>query len=179
MSSDYIENLVEQSKNGDVEAFGKLYELFARDMYRFAYYYTSSKLLAEDAVSDAVLSAFENIKKLKKAESFKPWLFKILFNCCRQKQKEKAVSYNFTELSELRNETAEQTDICVSIGLKRALETISQQEKEIVILAFACGYTSYEIAEMLGTKPGTVRSKLSRAAAKLRTQLQTQNGVAE
>ena len=54
MSSENIKNLVRQAQGGNAEAFGKLYSLYADDMFRFAFYHTSSKTLAEDAVGDAV-----------------------------------------------------------------------------------------------------------------------------
>ena len=69
MSSDFIENLVVQTQNGDADAFGELYSVYAKDMYRFALYYTGSRFLAEDAVSDAALFAFEKIGQLKKKSS--------------------------------------------------------------------------------------------------------------
>ena len=42
---------------------------------------------AEDAVSEAVLSAYENIHKLRKEEAFRSWIFQILANVCRRKLK--------------------------------------------------------------------------------------------
>ena len=64
MSSN-VENLVAKSKKGDTVAFGDLYEIYSVDMFRFAYYYTGSKSLAEDCVSEAVLIAFRKIGELK------------------------------------------------------------------------------------------------------------------
>ncbi|MCM1364476.1 MAG: RNA polymerase sigma factor [Faecalibacterium sp.] len=171
MSSNNIDVLINKAIDGDTDSFGELYSIFASDMYRFAYYYTSSKQLAEDAVGDAVLSAFQNIGKLKNSASFKPWLFKILFNCCKQKQKEKMISSNQTELSSIENTVSTQNDYSLHIDLRCALDALSDKEREIVILAFACKYKSEEIAQMLELNPNTVRSKLSRAAAKLRKSL--------
>lgn len=171
MSSNNIDVLVSKARKGDADAFGELYSIFASDMYRFAYYYTSSTQLAEDAVGDAVLSAFQNIGKLKNSASFKPWIFKILFNCCKQKQKEKMISSTQTELSAIENTVSTQTDYYLHIDLRLALDSLSDEEREIVIIAFACKYKSEEIAEMLKLNANTVRSKLSRAAAKLRKSL--------
>ena len=62
MSSLTVEKLVTTAKNGDADAFGELYALYARDLYRFALYYTGSPTLAQDAVGDAVLSIIVRIK---------------------------------------------------------------------------------------------------------------------
>lgn len=167
MKSEFI-NLVSDAQQGNAEAFGKLYERFAKDMYRFAFFYTSSPVLAEDAVSDAVLIAFEKIKSLKKPESFRSWLFKILFVCCTKKQKEKANAKNLVNLSDVQNLSTQPKDYIKNLELQKAMETLSGEEREIVVLSFALDYTSEEISSLLGIKPATVRSKLSRAAAKMR-----------
>lgn len=172
MSSKVIHNLVKRAQKGDADAFGELYSHYADDMYRFAYYYTSSKHYAEDAVSDAVMLAFENICFLKKADSFKSWLFKILFNCCKKKQKEKAMILNQTVFSSLTGLCMDQTNHLENLALEKALEQLSDEERNIIVLCFACGYKSSEIGEMLEMKSATVRSKLSRAVAKLRVSLE-------
>lgn len=167
MSSDIIENLVVQTQNGNAESFGELYSLFAKDMYRFALYYTGSPFLAEDAVSDAALAAFQKIGQLKRKEAFKPWLFKILFNCCKKQQREKALSLKKTELS-VAEDIAESGDRLESLAVKTALAALETQEREILLLSFIGGYSSGEIGEMLSMKSGSVRSKKNRTVSKLR-----------
>lgn len=175
MSSQLTLDLVKKAQSGDCEAFGKLYGIYADDMYRFAVYYTSSSYYAHEAVSEAVLSAFENIGKLKNAESFKSWIFKILFFKCTKKQKEKAQSAFVQELSAAENISAAPHDYIRNFELNQAMEKLSEKEREIVILSFACGYTSDEIGQMLNLKAATVRSKLSRAAAKIRNYMTSEN----
>ena len=167
MSSNLIENLVTQAQSGNVDAFGELYEIFSKDMYRFALYYTGSPFLAEDAVSDAALAAFQKIGQLKRKEAFKPWLFKILFNCCKKQQREKALSLKKTELS-VAEDIAESGDRLESLAVKTALAALETQEREILLLSFIGGYSSGEIGEMLSMKSGSVRSKKARSVKKLR-----------
>ena len=166
MSSNIIEDLVVQSQNGNAEAFGELYSLFSKDMYRFAFYYTGSRFLAEDAVSDAALCAFEKIGQLKKKSAFKSWLFSILFNCCKKQQKEKALSLQRVELSEAgeipKDGGYENSE------LKMLLSSLDESEREIILLSFVGGYSSGEIGEMLSMKSGSVRSKKNRTVSKLR-----------
>ena len=83
MSSKIIDNLVSSAKNGSAEAFGELYEMYSKDMFRFAYYYLGSYAMAEDCVSECVCLAFQKIGSLRKSSSFKSWLFKILSNKCK------------------------------------------------------------------------------------------------
>ena len=166
MSSNLIENLVVQSQNGNVEAFGELYSIFSKDMYRFALYYTGSRVLAEDAVSDAALNAFEKIGQLKKKSAFKSWLFTILFNCCKKQQKEKALSLRCVELSEA--EEISKDGGYEKVVVKSLLSSLEEDEREILLLSFIGGYSSGEIGEMLSMKSGSVRSKKNRTVSKLR-----------
>lgn len=173
-----IKELVTLAKNGDAEAFGELYELYYKDMYCYACCVTGSESLAQDAVSDAVLSAFRQIKTLKKAEAFKGWLFRILCASCKryytEEQKKKALVYlddeNGGYAEPLSFESVE-----LSVELKRALEILSVEEKEIVLLSVLGNYKSHEIADMLDYPPSTVRSKLKRSLKKLRTVLDGEN----
>ena len=170
MSSEITANLVKRSQKGDIDAFGELYEMYSHDMYNFAFYYTSSSYFAQEAVSDAVLIAFQNIKRLKKAESFKSWRFKILFNRCKQKQKEKAIMSYQKEISALDGYTSE-AETGEKAELNMALSALTDEEREIILLSFACGYKSEETGKILSMKSATVRSKQRRAIMKMRTYL--------
>ena len=64
---------VQQAKKGDSHAFARLYEIYYKDLYHFALYYTKDSITAEDAVSSAVLKAFEQLHKLRKNDAFKSW----------------------------------------------------------------------------------------------------------
>jgi len=173
-----IKELVTLAKNGDADAFGELYEFYYKDMYCYACYVTGSESLAQDAVSDAVLSAFRQIKTLKKAEAFKGWLFKILCASCKRyytdEQKRKSLVYLDDENGGC-SEPMSFESIELSVELKRALETLSVEEREIVLLSVLSNYKSHEIAEMLDYPSSTVRSKLKRALAKLRDVLGDEN----
>lgn len=166
--SSKIEDLVRSAKNSDAAAFGELYELYARDMFRFAYYYLGSQTLAEDAVSECVCIAYEKIGQLKKASAFKAWLFKILRNCCNKQLGEKVASMNNVEFSSLVSLSQQQRDENEIISLKKALSLLSEQDREIVILHYCSGYTGREIGEITGLKASTVRSRIMRATEKMR-----------
>lgn len=168
MSSN-VENLVIKSKAGDTAAFGDLYELYSKDMFRFAYYYTGSSASAEDCVSEAVLIAFRKIGELKNISSFKSWLFRILRNCCaasyRKASREILEEENFLGVHSFENEQNEK------ISLKNALMKLPDDERELIILHYCIGYTSKEISRMLTMNENTVRSKISRSTDKLRREL--------
>ena len=172
MSSKIIDNLVSSAKTGSAEAFGELYEIYSKDMFRFAYYYLGSYALAEDCVSESVYIAFQKISTLRKSSAFKSWLFKILHNCCNNALKEKIISEGNVEYSSLTDLSDEEDNITEKFSLKQALALLSNEDREIVILHFCQGYTSKEIGEILGIKDATVRSKIMRSGEKMRKFLQ-------
>lgn len=168
MSSKIIDNLVSSAKNGNAEAFGELYEIYAKDMFRFAYYYLDSATLAEDCVSECVCIAFQKIGALRKVSSFKSWLFKILHNCCNNALREKIISNTNVEYESLVDLSDEEDDMSEKLSLKQALAKLSVEEREIVILHYCQGYTSKEIGEILDINVATVRSKIMRSGEKMR-----------
>ena len=172
MSSKIIDSLVSSAKNGSAEAFGELYEIYSKDMFRFAYYYLGSYSLAEDCVSECVCLAFQKIGSLRKASAFKSWLFKILHNCCNNVLREKIMSEGNVEYSSVSDVYREEDNISEKLSLKQALAQLSPEEREIVILHYAQGYTSKEIAEILDMNDSTVRSKIMRSGEKMRKFLQ-------
>ena len=172
MSSKVIDNLVSSAKNGSAEAFGELYEIYSKDMFRFAYYYLGSYSLAEDCVSECVCIAFQKIRNLRKASSFKSWLFKILHNCCNSTLREKIQSDSNVEYSSLVSLSSEEENTNEKLSLKQALAQLSPEDREIVILHYCQGYTSKEIGKILGMKDATVRSKIMRSGEKMRKFLQ-------
>lgn len=166
-----INQLVTLAKSGDADAFGELYELYYKEMFYYARCVTGDDELAKDAVSDAVLSAFRQISSLKKPEAFKGWLFKILCASCKRQYTENQHKNTLVWLD--GDEGVEKYPLPPDgteelIALKEALAILTHEEREIVILSTVENYKSHEIAQMLGIKAVTVRSKLKRALKKMR-----------
>lgn len=170
--------LITLAKNGDADAFGELYELYYKEMYCYACCVTGSEALAQDAVQDAALSAFRQIGSIKNESSFKGWLFTILRACCNKQytknEAAKSLIYIDDENSSV-NELASDSNLELSTEVRRALEAVSAEEKEIVLLSTLGNYRSHEIAGILGINASTVRSKLKRALKKMREYLNDDN----
>ena len=69
---------VKLARQGDSQAFARLYALVYKDMYHIALYSLRNSHDACDAVSDAVLDAFSSIGNLRDENAFRKWIFKIL-----------------------------------------------------------------------------------------------------
>lgn len=172
-----LQNLVLVAQKGDKEAFAQLYQHIYKDLYKFAYYTLKNEQDAQDAVSDAVMDAYSGISKLKSPDAFRGWMFKILSVKCKRKLKSYVERNKESDIDEV--------DLSVngseeSLELKQALSLLTDEERMIVSLTVFGGYDSSEIAKMLNLNRNTVRSKHSRALAKMRDILSTEkNGKEE
>ena len=156
----------------NADEFTRLYSEVYKDLYRLALYFLKNKEDAEDIVGETVLDAYRQIESLREESLFKNWIVKILTNKCRMKLKEYALlkekpSENIVELSDERTKREGQRDGFNRIELKELLMKLENEERFIICLSVFEGYKGDEIAEFLGLKPATVRSKKQRALAKL------------
>lgn len=147
----------------DAKTFTNLYETVYKDLYRFALCYMKNPHDAEDAVSEAVMAAYENVHKLKKPEAFKSWMFTILSNVCKKKLK----SSSQQECALAEYEAVEHTDFSFPLDIRKAFLVLTEDERMIVALSVFGGYNSKEIGRMKGLNANTVRSKRSRALEKM------------
>lgn len=162
--------LIKNAQKGDKNAFCELYELYKNRLYRYAYYKLSSEADAEDAVMDCILCAWQGIKQLKKAEAFPAWIFKILRSSCAKYIDYQAKSRVNSSLAEMQNDAS--LSYCHSDLFKQALDKLQSDEKDVVLLCLVAGFTSKECSKIVGLKPSSVRSKLSRSLAKMRNYLE-------
>ena len=122
------------------------------------------EITAEDAVSSAVLKAFEQLHKLRKNDAFKSWLFQITANECKKLLKQKSIYLNDASWQE----PAAAEDGYLTPEIQDELSQLSEPERRVITLSVFGGYTSREIAGILKKREGSIRSIKSRALAKLR-----------
>lgn len=161
------------AQRGDADAFGRLYSFYYKEMYAYARYMVGDVDRAQDAVSDAVLSAFRQIGALKKAEAFKSWMFRILSASCKRQYTQARSGAAVVSLDDPESDcdVGVADDAALSAELRIALAGLAGDEREIILLHVLGGYKSHEIASILGLLPTTVRSKQARAFKKLRIAL--------
>lgn len=162
-----IPKLVAQAKNGDAHAFALLYEDIYKDLYRFAFCMMKQAEQAEDAVSSAVLHAYEHLHKLRKNTSFRSWMFQITANECK-KQLRLQSKVSAHPADQVLETASYAVDYEGKFFLKQAMALLGETERLIVGLNIFGGYNSREIARYLHKKEGTIRSSKSRALEKMR-----------
>lgn len=162
--------LVKQAVTGDKSAFAALYTRYKDELYRYAYFRLGNEEDARDAVSSCIVSAYEGIYALRAEGAFRYWIFRILYYACVkliEDQSEQAARADISALDRI-----EAKDSSLSPEVKEALDSLNPEDKDIVLLSVIAGYNSREISSMTGLKSSTVRSRLSRALAKMKAFLE-------
>lgn len=166
---------VERSQSGDTQAFAELYSLVYKDLYRLALMDLGNEHDASDVVSDTVLEAYKNIKKLREPSSFHAWIMKILTAQINKRLKDYIAQREYREDIEDVEDTVADENTEIKFGradLVQAMQRLAADERQVLSLSIVSGYTSEEIAEITGIPANTVRSKAARAKEKLRSYME-------
>ena len=167
---------IEAAKKGDKDSFAQVYDSVAPDLYKVALYTLGNRHDAEDVVSETFLEAYRGIAQLRDVSKFKPWIMKILSIRCKRKVAEYIKDKNQTDIesytSILSDESNLGDEVSEHVTLIQALARLNEQERMIISLAVVQGYTTREVAAILGSPQGTISSKLHRALAKMRKMLE-------
>ena len=142
--------------------------------------------LAEDLTQEAMLRAHLGLSGLRDRGRFRPWLYRIATNLCRdhfrrQKQVKEWVNQNESALQpqELRDENAPQFDKvieCAEMGrcVRRFFNELSNTHRAVIIMHDLEGMTNPEIARLLGISLDAAKARLHRARKQLRRILENE-----
>ncbi|WP_344648685.1 RNA polymerase sigma factor [Cryptosporangium japonicum] len=162
---------------GDSAAFGELFDEAARRVYNHAYRLLGDWSAAEDVVSLTFLEAWRNRSRVRPGgESLVPWLLGIATNVARntaRARRRHAAAMGRLPMPhhepDFADDVADRVDVLAAAhAAQEALARLRRGEREVFAL---CVYASLDYAaaaEALGIPVGTVRSRLSRARARLR-----------
>lgn len=135
--------LVIKAKKGDINAFCLLYDMYKKKLYNYAYYKLGNSADAEDVVQDCVLTAFEQIHKLKNPEAFSSWLFRILYCGCSANIKTQISNKSNADISNYENSISYDNNLEFEREeLKQALNILKTDERNIVLLSVVAGFNS-------------------------------------
>lgn len=157
--------------------FERLYDEHAGPLLAFLVYRTGDRTLAEDLVADTferVLTARRSFDRRRAGE--KTWLYTIALNLVRDHARRNVVAGRAIEhVSAGMLHAAPTRGVDESISerdaLHRALETLSQEERDAISLRFGAELTVPEIAKLTGEKLTTVEGRVYRALRKLKVEL--------
>lgn len=171
--------LAEKAQAGDLDAYGRLLRRYQPVAQRSAFFITGNREDAEDAVQDAFVKAWDALGGFDAKRPFRPWLLRIVSNAAydRRRASGRRVRLTLRAATESRDERYEpspERQVITDEQLRRVVEEINRlPEMDQVILShrYFLEMTTAEIAEILGSPPGTVRSRLARTTQRLRERL--------
>jgi RNA polymerase sigma-70 factor (ECF subfamily) len=172
--------LVELSRSGDAEAFGELVRSYQDRLFNSVLQILQSRTDAEDTVQDAFVQAYLNLDSFQGKSSFYTWLYRIAvnlaFSCGRKRRTEVSVERTRdtvgTEPLDKRGSPSSRMERAEQASqLERALASLSEEHRVVLILRGVEGLDYEKIAEVLQLNPGTVRSRIHRARTTLRERL--------
>ena len=168
--------LVRRAREGDDGAYEELVKRYGQIAFRVAWLVTRERGEAEDAAQEAFVKAYYALPRFRPDSPFRPWLLKIVANEARNR----ARSSRRREGLALRaaaasgdGDAAPSPEAAALEGADRealvaALNVLPPPDREVIGYRFLLGLSESETAEMLGVRPGTVKSRLSRAMTRLR-----------
>jgi RNA polymerase sigma-70 factor (ECF subfamily) len=166
---DPLVELVERLRKGDDEALGPFIEATQRYAFRLARSLLGDDEQCKDVVQDAYLVVYREIARLRDVKAFRTWFSRIVVNRCKRLLKGGRTE-SLDVLIEAGHAPAvagEQAGVELREDLKRALATLTEIDRSVLMLREVMQLSYDEIASTLGIPIGTVRSRLSEARRRL------------
>ena len=126
---------------------------------------------AEDAVQDSVARAWRKIHQLRGPEAFRPWFLAIVANQCRAARRTRWWQVLRLGDQQPPPPDAEPDDVVARLDLRGALRRLSPQDRAALLLFYGLDLPLEEVAAALHVTPGAAKSRIHRAAARLRLQM--------
>jgi RNA polymerase sigma-70 factor (ECF subfamily) len=171
---------LEAAQRGDTEAFNELVLTYQTSVYNVALRTLGHPEDAADATQDAFLSAYRAIHEFR-GGSFKAWLLRIAVNTCYDilRRRQRRPSTSLEVIVEETGDNARLADRQIGperaalaaetvATVEQALLTLPDDQRVVVVLCDVQGLSYEEAADVEGIALGTVKSRLSRARARLR-----------
>jgi RNA polymerase sigma-70 factor, ECF subfamily len=172
-------NLVDRAQRGDVNAYEQLVERYANVALRTAWVIAGSQADAEDAAQEAFFKAYRALGRFRPGGEFRPWLLQIVANEARNlrrragRQERMRIrvgddlrTRDAAPSPEPQAEAAEERE-----RLLRAVNQLRDDDRQVIACRYFLELTTEETARVIGSPPGTVKSRLSRALDRLKVVL--------
>lgn len=161
--------LIERACEGDPLAVRALYERHAPRVYAVIRRIAGDDHLAEDYAQDTWLRAFRALPTFRGQARFSTWLHRIAVNTALEgSRKHDRLGERSGPLPEGVPAPADRTDPLLGSRIEEALDRVPQGMRQVLVLHDVEGYTHEEIGGMLGVNPGTSKSQLFKARARMR-----------
>ncbi|MEK7195989.1 MAG: sigma-70 family RNA polymerase sigma factor [Patescibacteria group bacterium] len=168
------QNLVKKAQDGEVKAFGSLYDYYLPKIYRFVLLKVSHREEAEDLTHQAFLKAWENIEQYDfRGYSFGSWLYRIARNVTVDYYRGARLEVRVEDVSEVHlvKDNSLEEDVERSLEWQRLAESIKklkEVEQDVIVMRFVEDLSLKDIAEAIGKSEGAVKVIQHRAIKNLK-----------
>ncbi|MCV7420665.1 RNA polymerase sigma factor SigM [Mycobacterium yunnanensis] len=157
---------------GDPYAFEELFHRHRRQLHRLALVTSRDPEDAKDALQDAMLKAHRKAPSFRHDASVSSWLYRIVVNACLDRLRRNKIH----PVSPLEDDVCHYGDptsrVDTALVVERALLRLPLEQRAVIVAVDMQGYSVAETARLLGVPEGTVKSRCSRARAKLAKSLE-------
>jgi len=166
-------DLVERAQRGDHEAFDALASAAYHRLYAIARRILRDGYAAEDAVQDALVRAWRDLRSLRDRDRFDAWLHRLLVHACAdqtRRSRRRPVDVTIDAI-----DAPDPTDDLARVGdrdeIERAFLQLSVEHRAVLVLTHYADLPAAEVASILGIPVGTVYSRLHNGTRAMRASL--------
>ncbi|HWI65621.1 MAG TPA: sigma-70 family RNA polymerase sigma factor [Symbiobacteriaceae bacterium] len=177
------ETLVRRAQNGDQAALSELITRYERKTYNLAFRLMGNHADASDAAQEALVRVYTRLHNFRGDSAFSTWLFRVATNTCLDELRRRgrlryasldtplttddgALPRQPLDEGDSPTERAERREIQAAV--QRAINRLPDEYRVVVVMRDLHDYSYHEIAALLGTSLGTIKSRLHRARQALR-----------
>ena len=162
----------------DGNAFGELVRRHQSHVRNFLRKLTGDYTLADDLAQDAFMHAWDKLQTYSGKGSFIGWMLKVAYTTFLQsKRKSKRYAEILEEAGQVADIEERKSTVPVDeVGdLDRFLAVLTEEERAVMVMSYACGLSHREISEATTMPVGTVKSVIFRGKEKIRTRFDIKN----
>ena len=168
-----VPDVIDRARHGDRVAFAELYDAHVDSVYRYLLYRVREPSDAEDLCSEVFTRAFANIHRYRwQGKSFLAWLYTIARNAVTDRRRRERptveidTAFGLAEDGPTAHERAVHGEAVDA--LRGAVQHLTTEQQEVLVLRFVENRSSREVAKMLGKNEGAIRALQFRALGRLR-----------
>jgi len=168
------QNLIKECQQGNLEKFGELYDIYASSIFRFVYFRTRHKEIAQDLTSQIFLRAMEKVDSFNSSRGqFSSWLYRIAKNLLIDHWRVKKADLNVDDFWNLSSSediahVAQMEERVTEV--RELLKKLNSEQREIIVLRVWDELSWREIAEILGKNEAACKMNFSRTLAGLKNE---------
>ena len=183
-ATDEDASLAARAGKGEPAAFGALYDRYVDAVYRYVFYRVRNDADAEDLTSEVFMRAMRAIPRYEPRQAFLAWLYRIARNAVIDRARRARTQVSFEDaLAHPNADKVVEPDAALlalsdSRVVREAMAHLTPLQQEVIVLRYMEGFSTAEIAVLVGKREGTVRGIQFRALAALRELIPSREALA-